>query len=278
MEIKFTGKIPSEQEYVSLTCAVVEKSRSSEIERNTKTRQSLKHIGTGLVWSVLLPLFIFLLNNILPSDVYEDGRWIFKHGWVSMIFVFIGAAFIIYALVCLAGMAVSPRAKDSETALNNYVKRVLFGEDNELTNDLKSKNPDYAYEILGRMIPVKLMPARQTFTQYLNTFRADCLDLVSGHYKAVFDMNPDNYETNYTLAVKTDVLSEEVLAEGIVRKAVKTELFHASDVKLNIFHETEHKRDLTVGLNFDMIFVQSGKFWYVYDPMPEYVISSEVRE
>ncbi|MCL2036744.1 MAG: hypothetical protein FWG83_05080 [Oscillospiraceae bacterium] len=274
--IKFTAKTPKEEEYTELTTISFTRKPISDFERNRIMKQVSKFgftILMNLFCAVALYFFCRFLIHIFGLTADSDnsressGVWILSK--LHLIFVLAALGYLIWTIVCYRRLHINPQGKSTKKTLHNFTELVLIGDDNELSNHLTNRDPKVAYDALVRMLPDAIVPDYGMFANYLTGFRTFCLELIQGHYKN----NPNIVvQDDCILGTSFDksVLSE-TLHPGIEKQIVHMNMsYHYAEYKQKDNESEKETAYANLKMIFEVTFVQSGEFWYLYDPMPEY--------
>ena len=261
-EINFTGKTPEPQEYASLTAIPFEKKPISKVERDSIIKTGL----TFLIGAIVMPLLGILFTRM--SSLGGAGSGIV--GIMGIGFIVLSPIVFLMSVFTFLGIWSDPRNKNSQTALQGYLKRVLIGDDTEV---FAGKNLNYAYSVLNRMIPDQLMPERELFDGYINEFRSKFRDMLQKDAKHTFNTE---VEENFNSPIFTfKVISAESLTPNIEKAVVEFNVSHQRKLNPDAKNATLFSQ---IKITMTAMVVKSDKYCFLYDPMPMYEIENETNE
>ena len=199
-----------------------------------KTKISRMEIGTLVGGGCALIGASLVLFIIGLSALFFDSIFFKIIGILALVSSPIGFYF---ALKISINQIRDPRCKNQQRALYTYATRVLIGDDAIPNND---KMLFYSYIVMERMIPELLMPQKEAFLKYLQDFRS----------KLAMETNDSNLQSKLH---NEWVISTDILSQGIEKRKVQFDYKTANS---------------TYKMEFNITLIQSGPYWFVYDPMP----------
>jgi hypothetical protein len=257
MQINLIGKTPPEQEYGKLTSLTFERKPISAIERSRKIKQGFTYLGVSLLCAAVLAVCYFVFDVVL----------------IAFVLALAVPVCLVISAMCFLGIFKNPQSKTSQKALDVFIKYTLLGEDSALSNDLKCERLEYTYEHLNRTLPSAIMPGRD-FMTYVQGFRTLCQNQVDADFAAKFG-RPAEKDEPISQSVNTGAVTVDAVSAGIERHSLHFDIIHQRG---NALSDSDCVVYSQIGVNISMTVIQSGQYWYVYDPMPQYSVDGSNHE
>ncbi|MCL2420961.1 MAG: hypothetical protein FWD03_03810 [Defluviitaleaceae bacterium] len=264
--ISLNSKTPDEQDKARLTSLSFEKKSISDVERKAKIKKGI----SAIIGGILMFVIGFLMHRFLPLIAIELGG-----GLLALLLVLGGVLGILLMVISLpVGLLIAikdflsilsdPRGKNPQAALDNYIRRVLLGDE---SGSLDDQSAEYAYQVLNRMLPDSLLPERMGFVSYIASFRNKILDIFKVDYEKAFNEKAGNRYIG-SLSTVINYLGSEAISQGIEKHMAEINLYQTIRYAENV---SEKEKDITyshIKMTMTMTLAQSGKYWYVYDATP----------
>ena len=264
-----SDKKPGKSEYSELVSTPFERKPISPVERNSIIKRGFFWLGVSVF--CLVAGFVGFLIGRQGAGSAGSGMVSFM-GLVIMLGCPIG---LIIAISTFFGLIKDPRSKTPEAGLNNYITRVIVGDDSD---DFSKKSIDYAFSVLRRLVPDSLIPEQKAFEAYLTGLRSEIREAIRNHYaeymnKTVEEISKDggwSYGIS-NIGIATGSCLSTPISNGITESKCEFILTHS-------INEQQGGKSVQVPYSqvkivIEAVVVQSGGFWFVYDPMPEYRVN-----
>jgi len=258
--IQIRGKTPAEYEYAILTSVPFEKKPISYEERNNKIKMGFIMLGCIIACAVAGAI----LHAIGRSGEGTAGAGIMM--FMGFVIMYLGSPLcFLAAIASFLSILSEPRGKKPQKSLHEYLSRVLIGDD---SSNFSKKCKEYSYQVLLRMVPDSAMPARKNFTKHLSDFRIKMLESLNADFKEVFG-NDSNGEHEINLIGNSVCISSENLSPGIEKHVVEFDVSLTANYTDPNTYKSSQVVYSRVKIATEMTFVQTGKYWYIYDNLPE---------
>jgi len=256
--ISFNGKTPSEQEREQLTQEAFDKTLFSFVEHNRKIKEGLICFLSGS-GAVILSLFFWTKTTFSTLALW--GRF-------AVPLLGFGLALFCLGLNRFHNRPTKQKFKKPQQALQQYVKCIL---------DIKyfhigTIDTGNSYATLQRILPKSQRINYETFTTYLKALHLEMEELVRNDAKTL-----NLFEKSFKVsAVNTSIVSNKTVSKSVEKLTMSVDLYVENT---QLAHPTwrnkfMHNRVSHIKLIFNMTLVQLNKYWFVYDPLPDYKINN----
>jgi len=260
--INFNGKTPSEQEREQLTHSTFDKTLFSFVEHNRKIKEGLLCFLSGIV-ALIFSFFLFWsriafhypLGNVFSIGLFGFSFFLFFQGTKSF--------YKFYSISKDSHSRESPQVQ----VLHKYVKCLLD------TNyfHIGTLNIGNSYATLQHILPEPQRVDYTSFAAYVRDFHSKMMSIIKDDAKTLNLPEKDGFKVS---SIDSSVTSKEVVAQNIEKLTMEVNLYveftqrgHAMWRDKLIKNRVSH-----IKLIFNMTLVQSNKYWFVYNPIPEYKV------
>jgi len=161
-----------------------------------------------------------------------------------------------------------PRSKTSGDALYQYVSKVLIGSGN-YQDILFAVGTEHA--ILSRLLPEAHAVEYDELEKYLRVLRSEIKNILANHMEFIRFRTvriAKDFRDVSVGKVKATVLSEEMLAPGVLRQKTVFSISHTYYTQRSKHGDAEEVPFSKINITIDATLIQTGEHWYMYDPMP----------
>jgi hypothetical protein len=257
--ISFNGKTPNEQEHEQLTREPFDKTPFSFVKRNKKIVESLLCFLVG-IGGVLFSWFLFWSKIAFKYHPSLGG------GFTAALFGFSLSLFY-QGIQCFRSRPTKQDFKKPQHVLYQYGKCLL---------DLNYFHVDTidtgrAYATLQCMLPKSQRVEYKTFEAYLTDFHLKMMTIIKNDAKA---LNLPEYGFKVSI-IDTSITSNKIVSHDVEKLTMEVNL----SVKFTQLTRSMWRDKLVptqvshIKLVFNMTLIQLGKYWFVYDPLPDYEVN-----
>jgi hypothetical protein len=254
--IRFNGKTPSGQEREQLLQDPFDKTPFSFVERNRKIIEGFLCFPSG-IGCVIFSWFLFLSKIAF--------RYPMGGAFIAALFGF-GLSLFYQGINCFRNRPTKNNLQKSQQAIHQYVKCLLD------TNYFHIGTTDIgnSYAALQRMLPESQRVTYETFTAYSTDFHLKMMAIVKNDAKTL-NLPENGFKVS---SVNTSVVSTEAVSQGVEKLTMEVNLYvENTQVVPSIWRDKFVLTKVShIKLIFTMTLVQSNKYWFVYNPLPDYQI------
>jgi SUMO ligase MMS21 Smc5/6 complex component len=130
-----------------------------------------------------------------------------------------------------------------------------------------------SYAALQHMLPESQRVNYEIFAAYLTDFHLKMMTIVKEGTKTC-NLTEDGVKVS---SVDTSVTSNEMVSQGIEKLIMEVNLYVNFTRRAHYIWKYKFRpnRVAHIKIIFNMTLVQSDKYWFVYDPLPDYKIDKQ---